>query len=127
MQTGHLFGDTASSSAAQLDWSIATSTYRDDKTLPTVRYNYISHHPTTQLANLHSNKTMIKPTWGKISSTVWYDNCSCHAYFYFTHLIVNVLLLLIFLGRAVRIYMEGMEEDCRYCPLLKHLVNLFNQ
>ena len=59
------------SSSANAEWSNTLNTYRDDKTLPTCRLNYISNHPKTKLAKLHTSTDMIAPTWGKISSTVW--------------------------------------------------------
>ena len=43
--------------------------------MPTVRLNYISNHPTTKLAKLHTDMDMIAPTWGKISASVWLVHC----------------------------------------------------
>lgn len=61
-----------SSPAAQQAWGDSISTYREDRTLPTCRLNYITNHPTTQLANLHADESMIAPAWCKISKSVWW-------------------------------------------------------
>lgn len=53
------------------DWGNQLNTYRDDRIMPTCRLKYISEHPKTQLANLHSSDSMIAPTWGKVSQSVW--------------------------------------------------------
>lgn len=57
--------------SAHTEWNNTLNTYRDDKMMPTVRLNYISNHPTTKLAKLHTDQDMIAPTWGKISASVW--------------------------------------------------------
>lgn len=60
------------SNSADKEWGQTLNTYRDDNIMPTCRLKYISNHPVTQLANLHTDESMIAPTWGKVSRSVWY-------------------------------------------------------
>ncbi len=65
------YGQSNAKLSTHTEWNNTLNTYRDDKMMPTVRLNYISNHPTTKLAKLHTDADMIAPTWGKISESVW--------------------------------------------------------